>query len=209
MLEQRKRKIVKKDEINLLYGQIEGLKKQNAQFAEMEEKLTAEENKNFELKEKLKIAKEALQYYADGEDMDEARIQGSCAWRYVVDDNHTDTAKQAIKQIEEVKRCQEQNQKLQLQLCNECGERDDYNIPCKMIRDLDYGLQKEIEENDRYRKAFEEIEEIVNVDFSLPCARTDCTYPEPCQDSLTENGTKCMRFALLKIKDIVKGNKEE
>lgn len=56
-----------------------------------------------ELKEKLKIAKEALQYYADGEDMDEARIQGSCAWRYVVDDNHTDTAKQALKQMEEVK----------------------------------------------------------------------------------------------------------
>ena len=44
-----------------------------------------------------------------------------------------------------------------MQLCNECGERDDYNIPCKMIRDLDYGLQKEIEENDRYRKALEEI----------------------------------------------------
>ena len=30
-----------------------------------------------------------------------------------------------------------------------------------MIRDLDYGLQKEIEENDRYRKALEEIEEYI------------------------------------------------
>lgn len=48
-----------------------------------------------------------------------------------------------------------------MQLCNDCGERADYNIPCKMIRDLDYGLQKEIEENDRYRKALEEIEKIV------------------------------------------------
>ena len=83
--------------------EIELEQKLNAQFAEMEEKLTAEENKNFELKEKLKIAKEALQYYADGEDMDEAKIQGSGAWRYVVDDNHTDTAKQALKQMEEVK----------------------------------------------------------------------------------------------------------
>ena len=41
--------------------EIELEQKLNAQFAEMEEKLTAEENKNFELKEKLKIAKEALE----------------------------------------------------------------------------------------------------------------------------------------------------
>ena len=31
-----------------------------------------------------------------------------------------------------------------------------------MIRDLDYGLQKEIEENDRYRKALEEIDKVIN-----------------------------------------------
>ena len=35
--------------------------KLNVQFAEMEEKLTAEEMKNFELNEKLKIAEESLQ----------------------------------------------------------------------------------------------------------------------------------------------------
>ena len=69
----------------------------------MEEKVTEAENKNFELQEKLKIAKEALQYYADGEYMGEAKIQGSDAWRYVVDDNYTDAAKQALKQMEEVK----------------------------------------------------------------------------------------------------------
>ena len=34
--------------------------KLNAQFAKMEEKLTAEEMKNYKLKEKLKIAEEAL-----------------------------------------------------------------------------------------------------------------------------------------------------
>lgn len=39
--------------------------KLNAQFAEMEEKLTAEEMNNFELREKLKIAREALQIYAN------------------------------------------------------------------------------------------------------------------------------------------------
>lgn len=59
----------------------------------------------------------------------------------------------------ECEELKEENQKLEMQLCNDCGERDDYNIPCKMIRDLGYGLQKEIEENDRYRKALEEIEE--------------------------------------------------
>ena len=59
--------------------------------------------------------------------------------------------------IEELK---EENQKLQMQLCNECGERDDYNIPCKMIRDLDYGLQKEIEKNECYHKALKEIEKV-------------------------------------------------
>lgn len=40
--------------------EIELEKKLNAQFAEMEEKLTAEEMKNYKLKEKLKIAEEAL-----------------------------------------------------------------------------------------------------------------------------------------------------
>ena len=70
--------------------------------------------------------------------------------------------KQLARKTQECEVLQEQNQKLQMQLCNECGERDDYNIPCKMIRDLDYGLQKEIEENDRYRKALEEIEEYIN-----------------------------------------------
>lgn len=70
-------------------------------------------------------------------------------------------------------------------------------------------LARETQERDRYRKVFDEIEEIVNIDFSLPCARTDCTYPKPCKDSLTENGTKCMRFALLRIKDIVQKNKEK
>lgn len=56
-----------------------------------------------ELEEKLKIAKEALQYYADGEDIGEAKLQCSDAWRYIVDDNHTDIAKQALQKMKEVK----------------------------------------------------------------------------------------------------------
>lgn len=39
--------------------------KLNAQFAEMEEKLTAEEMKNFKLREKLSIAKEELWKISD------------------------------------------------------------------------------------------------------------------------------------------------
>ena len=62
---------------------------------------------------------------------------------------------------------------------------------------------------DRYRKALEEIEEVLKVDFQLPCASTVCSYPETCKDSLTNHGTECMRFALLKIKDIVKKAKGE
>lgn len=38
----------------------------DAQFAEMEEKLTAEEMKNFKLKEKLKIAEEFIEFLAGG-----------------------------------------------------------------------------------------------------------------------------------------------
>lgn len=70
--------------------------------------------------------------------------------------------KQLARKTQEYEELKEENQQLRMQLCNDCGERDDYNIPCKMIRDLDYGLQKEIEDNDRYRKALEKIEKVIN-----------------------------------------------
>ena len=60
-------------------------------------------NKNDTLNKKLKIAEEAMQYYTDGEDMSEAKLQGSDAWRYIVDDNHTDTAQQALQKMKEAK----------------------------------------------------------------------------------------------------------
>ena len=59
------------------------------------------------------------------------------------------------------------NDEPRMRLCNECGEKDDYNIPCKMIRDLDYDLQKALEENERYRKALVEIEELANENNEL------------------------------------------
>ena len=52
---------------------------------------------------KLNIAEKALKYYADGEDIGEAKIQGSDAWIYVVDNNYTDIAEQALQKMEEVK----------------------------------------------------------------------------------------------------------
>ena len=50
--------------------------------------------------------------------------------------------------------------KARMEICNQCGEKDDYNIPCKQIRDLDYGLQLEIEENEKLKQTLTEIKEI-------------------------------------------------
>ena len=70
---------------------------------------------------------------------------------------------------------------LRMKFCSECGERDDDNIPCKMIRDLDYYLQKEQEDNDRYRKALDEIEEMAKT-----CLYQDvcvlCSYSDKCEN---------------------------
>lgn len=84
---------------------------------------------------------------------------------------------QLARKTQECEELKEENQKLEMQLCNNCGERDDYNIPCKMIRDLDYGLQKEIEENTRYRKALEEIEKEIR-DFQ--CDNCEDYHCETC-----------------------------
>lgn len=56
-----------------------------------------------------------------------------------------------------------------MEICNQCGNRDDYNIPCKMIRDLDYGLTVTVEERDKYEHALEEIREIV---YNSPIVKT-------------------------------------
>lgn len=77
--------------------------------------------------------------------------------------------KQLARKTQECEELKEENQKLEMQLCNDCGEKDDYNIPCKMIRDLDYGLQKEIEVNDRYCKALEDIKEYTRKQFCDNC----------------------------------------
>ena len=89
--------------------------------------------------------------------------------------------KELAHKTQECEELKEENQKLEMQLCNNCGERDDYNIPCKMIRDLDYGLQKEIEENDRYHKANQEIEEVCMEDTRTFADGTQVRY-----DSLDE-----------------------
>ena len=103
--------------------------------------------------------------------------------------------KQLARKTQECEVLQEQNQKLQMQLCNECGERDDYNIPCKMIRDLDYWLQKEIEENDRYRKALEEIEGYI---------KDPCEYCKP-----TSKCRECLGEGVLNIISKAKGEINE
>lgn len=63
--------------------------------------------------------------------------------------------------IEIMEQKQEDIAEARMEICNQCGEKTDYNIPCKMIRDLDYGLQIEIEENEKYKQTLEEIREIL------------------------------------------------
>ena len=87
--------------------------KLNAQFAEMEEKLTAEENKNFELKENIKTIFTSL---IIANHVDIGAIQDTIwvntyttLWDYIRivlnmdDEQFEEFEKQAIKQMEEVK----------------------------------------------------------------------------------------------------------
>ena len=90
--------------------------KLNAQFAEMEEKLTAEELKNYELKEKLKIAEDLI--YENSE---------------------------LYKNIKEKE-----------QECEELKEK------YEEIKEDRYNLNMEMYTLDRYRKALEEIEKVIN-----------------------------------------------
>lgn len=92
------------------------------------------------------------------EDLSCTSFRDSCGYPLDCKDFFFCNYKQLARKTQECEELKEENQKLEMQLCNEYGERDDYNIPCKMIRDLDYGLQKEIEENDKYLKALERIE---------------------------------------------------
>ena len=71
--------------------------------------------------------------------------------------------KQLKRKEQECEELKEEVAKARIEICNQCGEKDDYNIPCKQIRDLDYGLQLEIEENDRLKQALTEIKEIVGI----------------------------------------------
>ena len=86
---------------------------------------------------------------------------------------------QLIQKTQECEELKEEIQKLEMEFCNECGEKDDYNIPCRMIRNLNYVLVKEFEVNDRYRKALEEIEGLISDDEFVRCPIDDdvnCNY---------------------------------
>lgn len=107
--------------------------------------------------------------------------------------------KQLSSKTQECEELKEENQRLEMQLCNGCGERDDYNIPCKMIRDLNYGLQKEIEENDRYAKALEEIEKVIN-NILNSCLGRNTAGCRPAHNVCGD---------LIKILDIINKVKEE
>lgn len=81
--------------------EIELEEKLNAQFAEMEEKLTAEELKNYKLNEKLKIAEEALNDIKNSffEDEDKDIITHAESIYYY------SKAKETLQKMKEVKDC--------------------------------------------------------------------------------------------------------
>ena len=71
-----------------------------------------------------------------------------------------ETCKAQYKELKaENEKLEEEIAKARMEICNQCSERDDYNIPCKQIRDLDYGLQLEIE-NIQLKQTLTEIKEI-------------------------------------------------
>ena len=69
--------------------------------------------------------------------------------------------------------------KVRMEICNQCGEKDDYNIPCKQIRDLDYGLQLEIEENHKLKQTLTELGTILTHCMQQDICTT-CDYSEEC-----------------------------
>lgn len=102
---------------NMKYRVKELEEKLNAQFAEMEEKITAEENKNFELKENIKTIFTSLiiaNHVDIGAIQDTIWVDNyTTLWDYIRiilnmgDKQFAEFEKQALKQMEEVKCCQE------------------------------------------------------------------------------------------------------
>ena len=86
------------------------LEKQNERLKSLNKHLTENglfsqrhfKKENERLSKKLKIAEEALQYYADGEDIRQERTDTGNV-RYVIEDSYTDTAQQALQKMKEVK----------------------------------------------------------------------------------------------------------
>lgn len=144
------------EQINLLQGQNEGLKKQNAEL-QRENAILKEENYN-----KL-IAWEELQ--ADNEQLKKDKIG-----------LHSEI-KQLEQEIAELKaeneRLKEENYQLQKD-CQICENFIDF-IPCKPIRDMDYDLQKVINQRDKYIQTLQEIKAIVcgNYEIIDPQGRKD------------------------------------
>lgn len=60
--------------------------------------------------------------------------------------NNNCLLKQHACKVLECEQLKEENEKLRMELCNQCGEKDDYNISCRMIKKLDYGLHKQVED---------------------------------------------------------------
>lgn len=91
-------------------------------------------------------------------------LKGLCNGLDTTIDNYTNLIELRNQQLDQLKaendELKKEIAKATMEICNQCGEKDDYNIPCKQIRDLGYGLQLEIEENDKLKQTLTEIKEI-------------------------------------------------
>lgn len=68
-------------------------------------------------------------------------------------------------------------------------------------------LQRKVQECEKYKQTLEEILSIATNSDMLPCAdfEVDCTK---CKDRITEKGKRCMRYGLIKIKNVVEKAKD-
>lgn len=79
---------------------------------------------------------------------------------------------------------------------------------CEVKSDCYYKqLKRKEQECEKYKQALNDILSIATNSDMLPCAdfEVDCTK---CKDRITEKGKRCMRYGLIKIKNVVEKAKD-
>lgn len=119
-------------------------------------------------------------YYTDGEcNICGMGISGEDTFCRLCKDNQNCYYKQLAELKAENERLKEENYQLQKD-CQICENFIDF-IPCKPIRDMDYDLQKVINQRDKYIQTLQEIKKIAEtpkpfIDFSVTKTATEVEY---------------------------------